>query len=88
MPCKRFFISGKVQGVWYRASTQEKARELGLTGYARNLGDGRVEVVACGGDEPLEALESWLWEGPPLAEVIEVLGEKTEPRRIADFTTA
>ena len=88
MPCKRFFISGKVQGVWYRASTREKALELGLTGYARNLSDGRVEVVACGDDEPLEALESWLWEGPPLAEVTEVFSEKTEPRRITDFTTA
>lgn len=87
MPCKRYFVSGKVQGVWYRASTQEKAAELSLTGYARNLTDGRVEVMACGDDDQLNALERWLWEGPPLADVADVLAEDAEGRRFAEFAT-
>jgi acylphosphatase len=46
--CLRFFVSGRVQGVWFRASTREQARRHGITGHARNLPDGRVEVLACG----------------------------------------
>jgi len=48
MPAARFFISGRVQGVYFRASTREQARALGLQGSARNLDDGRVEVIASG----------------------------------------
>lgn len=62
-------ISGLVQGVFYRASTQEKASSLGLTGYTRNLPDGRVEVVAEGPLDRLEALKTWCGEGPPAAKV-------------------
>lgn len=69
MVCLRCHVSGRVQGVWYRASTQQRARELGLNGYARNLSDGRVEVVACGEHKAVESLEGWLWQGPPAAEV-------------------
>jgi acylphosphatase len=65
----RFLISGKVQGVCFRANTQEQARLLGLRGYVRNLRDGRVEVLAAGADEALGALAEWLMQGPPLSRV-------------------
>lgn len=67
--CLRCLVSGRVQGVWYRASTQEQAERLGLRGYARNLPDGRVEVLACGDAAALEELKVWLWQGPPAARV-------------------
>lgn len=65
-------IAGRVQGVWYRGSTEEKAIELGLTGWVRNLPDGRVEAEACGPREALEALVAWCHQGPPLAIVNDV----------------
>ena len=67
--CRSFLVSGRVQGVFYRASTRDKALSLGLTGYACNLPDGRVEVVACGEEAAVTALAQWLREGPPLARV-------------------
>lgn len=69
----RFLVSGRVQGVFFRASARNEALRLGLDGYARNLSDGRVEVVACGSAEALDQLEQWLWQGPPAASVKEVL---------------
>ena len=54
----RFLVSGKVQGVFFRASTCEQARRLGLRGHARNLPDGRVEVVSAGTEEAVDALGS------------------------------
>lgn len=68
----RFLVSGKVQGVFFRASTRNEALRLGLNGYARNLADGRVEVVAEGRLEALRELEQWLWQGPPAAQVDDV----------------
>ena len=68
----RFLVSGKVQGVWFRAATRERALALQLQGVARNLRDGSVEVVAVGEDAALDALEQWLWQGPPLAKVSRV----------------
>jgi acylphosphatase len=65
------YISGKVQGVWYRASAKQEAQRLGLTGFARNLPDGRVEVLACGDYEHLNSFHDWLKKGPPLAKVME-----------------
>ncbi len=62
-------ISGRVQGVWYRASTRVRARELGLTGWVRNLRDGRVEALAEGPRSDLEALLEWCHRGPELARV-------------------
>lgn len=70
---RRFLISGRVQGVFYRASTRNEALRLGLTGHARNLPDGRVEVLAVGEAVAIEALTIWLWQGPPAAEVREVV---------------
>ncbi len=69
MPAAKFIVSGKVQGVFYRASTREQALQLGLSGMARNLADGTVEVLACGSRDALAALERWLWEGPAAAQV-------------------
>jgi acylphosphatase len=69
MAAARFLVSGVVQGVFYRASTREQARQLGLAGHARNLPDGRVEVIAHGSPEALDALERWLWQGPAAAQV-------------------
>ena len=69
MLCRKYLVSGRVQGVWFRAATRQQAIRLGLTGRADNLADGRVLVVACGSSDALAALEQWLWEGPELAKV-------------------
>ena len=65
-------VHGRVQGVWFRDSTRREAERLGITGYAINLPDGNVEVLACGTPEAMHALEAWLTEGPPLARVSKV----------------
>jgi acylphosphatase len=65
----RYLITGRVQGVFYRAATVERASALSLDGWARNLPDGRVEVVAAGTPPALANLAAWLWEGPPAARV-------------------
>jgi acylphosphatase len=65
-------IVGRVQGVLYRASARAKARELGLAGYARNLDDGSVEIVAEGEVASLERLVAWCRVGPPAARVTRV----------------
>lgn len=69
MATARFLVSGKVQGVWFRASTREEALRLGLCGYASNLADGRVEVVAVGDTDAIARLANWLQGGPPQARV-------------------
>lgn len=69
MLCRHYIISGLVQGVFYRASTQEQAQQLGLKGWVKNLRDGRVEAVACGDEKQLVRFESWLRQGPPMAQV-------------------
>ena len=69
--CIHCYIAGTVQGVWFRASTKEQAEQLGITGWARNLPDGRVEVLACGEKEKVEQLHVWLKHGPRLAYVTE-----------------
>lgn len=65
----RFSISGKVQGVWFRAATREQALALGLRGHARNLADGSVEVLAAGEPGSIDVLAQWLQHGPPNARV-------------------
>lgn len=78
--CKRCLVSGRVQGVFYRASTAERARALGVTGHAKNLPDGRVEVLACGDEAKVKALCDWLWQGPPVAKVtaVEIVAEQVD----------
>ena len=72
----RFLVTGRVQGVFFRVSTARVARRLELTGYARNLADGRVEVLACGQTEALAELADWLWRGPPASSVSDVQREE------------
>jgi acylphosphatase len=83
--CRHYLVSGRVQGVFFRATTQETARQLGLTGWVRNVRDGRVELVACGEAEPLAALERWLWRGPPHAHVESVTASDVPTQEFADF---
>jgi acylphosphatase len=73
--------------VWFRASTRQKALELGLTGTAVNLPDGRVEVVACGPEERLRQLQDWLWQGPELARVVSVECAPADDRGFDGFST-
>ena len=61
--CMRCYVSGKVQGVFYRATAQQRARELSVTGYARNKEDGSVEVLVCGDVEQVNRFSDWLWQG-------------------------
>ena len=65
----RFVVSGLVQGVGFRAATQRRAQSLGLVGWAENLADGAVEVVACGNEAAVEELAAWLERGPRAAQV-------------------
>ncbi len=71
----RLVIAGRVQGVFYRASAQETARRLGLTGWVRNLPDGRVEALAHGHPDQLQDFTDWCRSGPPHARVSEVTVE-------------
>ncbi|SEK87190.1 acylphosphatase [Colwellia chukchiensis] len=65
-------VQGKVQGVYFRASSQQMAIEYGLSGYARNLPNGDVEVLMCGTQENIDKMLNWLQHGPPQAEVSQV----------------
>lgn len=85
MAAARFLVSGKVQGVWFRASTREQAQALGLRGYARNLPDGRVEVLAAGSDDAIARLAHWLQQGgPPMARVDQVERSEADPDAAGD----
>lgn len=66
----RFVVTGRVQGVGFRAATRRKAQSLGLTGWVRNRNDGAVEGLACGSNEAnLEHFHQWLRIGPPVSRV-------------------
>lgn len=83
----RVVVRGRVQGVFYRAACKARADELGVAGWARNLDDGRVEVIAEGDAAHVAALTAWCREGPPHALVtgVEVSTEATEG--LVDFRT-
>ena len=72
MMCKKCVIGGRVQGVFYRATAARRAQELGIHGHARNLADGRVEVLACGEEQAVSAFVSWLWIGSSACKVTSV----------------
>ncbi|HEC62953.1 MAG TPA: acylphosphatase [Candidatus Acetothermia bacterium] len=75
----RLLVSGRVQGVFFRAHTRDLARRLGLSGYVRNLPDGRVEIVAEGEEKALGELISVAHRGPPLAQVTGVEEKWEDP---------
>lgn len=83
--CVRTFISGRVQGVGFRASTVQKAQKLGLNGWVRNLSDGRVEAIFEGKNTTVEEMLAWCQEGPPTAVVDKVEVEEVEPTGIQGF---
>lgn len=70
--CKKCVVAGRVQGVFYRATAARRAQELAVRGYARNLADGRVEVLACGEEEAVRTFVSWLWTGSTASKVTSV----------------
>ncbi len=88
---RRCLVLGRVQGVYYRASARERARASGIRGYARNLPDGSVEVMACGEETAVRAFIEWLWIGPSAAKVDVVRVQELqlpEHELPQDFTTA
>lgn len=68
----RAVVTGRVQGVWFRAATRDKAKQLGVNGYVWNLASGAVEFVAEGDDSEVDRLLQWARQGPPLARVDEM----------------
>lgn len=85
MVCVRALISGRVQGVGYRYSTQKQARIVGTVGWVRNLLDGRVEAVVQGTREQVDAMIRWMHQGPLSAKVEQVLTEDHPLQEFPDF---
>ena len=83
---KRYLISGRVQGVGFRYFAERAAREIGVTGWARNLADGRVEVHANGSPEQLSEFEARLRKGPAHADVRGFETEESPPMHATSFT--
>lgn len=81
----RFVVSGRVQGVYFRQSTADRATALGLDGWVRNRPDGRVEGVAAGAPEALAQLRTWLDRGPPAARVEAVEWEQSSGQPESGF---
>lgn len=81
----RCVVSGRVQGVYFRGSTREQALQLGIVGWAKNLPDGTVEVVACGTPDALQTLHRWLQRGSPMAQVHAVQCSPVPPVSSEDF---
>ena len=82
---RRLVISGRVQGVWFRADCAREAEAAQVAGWARNLPDGRVEVVLEGTTEAVARVESWCWSGPRHATVTAVVGKDETPTGARDF---
>jgi acylphosphatase len=90
MIARKCLVSGRVQGVFYRATIARRARDLGLTGFANNRPDGRVEVLACGAEERVGELIEFLWIGSSASKVTAVEVEAVDlaaDQRLAGFTT-
>ena len=80
------YVSGRVQGVCFRMFTREQAQLFGITGWVRNLPDGRVEVMATGDDKQLQQLKEWLKHGPEMARVMELKTEEMEYEEFENFS--
>lgn len=74
----KLLVKGRVQGVFFRKSTQKRAQQLGLTGYVRNLPSGQVEIVAKGKKERIDELIDWAKEGPRHAEVRDITTQEVD----------
>ena len=84
--CRHCVVSGRVQGVFFRDTTRRKAIELGVSGFARNLADGTVEVLVCGTDVAVNTLCEWLWQGPSSAQVDDVVCTAREYGSVDGFS--
>tara|TARA_A100000171_G_scaffold45878_1_gene50108 strand:- start:4549 stop:4818 length:270 start_codon:yes stop_codon:yes gene_type:complete len=78
MQAKGIKVTGKVQGVYFRASTQEQAKQLGIKGWCKNESDGSVLIIAEGSEESLNTLVNWCHHGPSNASVEKVFVESIE----------
>ena len=90
MVCNKGLVAGRVQGVFFRATAARRARELGITGYANNLPDGRVEVLACGDEQQVQRFMQWLWTGSSASKVtsVEITAAQLEPDQLPEgFST-
>jgi len=89
--CKKCLVAGRVQGVFYRATAARRAHELAVRGHARNLPDGRVEVLACGEEESVRIFVDWLWTGSSASKVTAVDVTEVHPDSVpltATFQTS
>jgi acylphosphatase len=82
--CMHCLVNGRVQGVSFRHYTRQQAHQLGVSGWVRNLRDGKVEVLVCGEAKAVERLCLWLHQGPPLSEVMEVKCQKVAYSQIPE----
>ncbi|NWL78147.1 acylphosphatase [Pseudomonas taiwanensis] len=83
--CLHGYVSGKVQGVYYRQSTQQQADQLELDGWVRNVADGRVEVLLEGEEEAVRSMAAWLEQGPADAKVTGVELQEQPVQGITGF---
>ena len=85
MKCVHLIVSGRVQGVFFRANVRDKALQLGLNGYAKNLESGDVEVVAEGNEEKVKDLVDFIKKGPGIASVTGIQVKHKEPEKFKNF---
>ena len=78
-------VRGKVQGVYYRASTQKKALEIGLVGYVMNMPDGTVFLIAQGEESALNHLKEWCQKGPVMAKILSITSKEVEVSELRNF---
>jgi len=83
--CCKFTVTGRVQGVFFRASTRDKAQQLGISGWVRNTRNGQVELLACGEPGSIQELKNWLLQGPKFAKVTDVESEVLSDVGVDDF---
>ncbi|OLQ94058.1 acylphosphatase [Vibrio ponticus] len=83
--CVKFVVEGRVQGVGFRYQTAYFALKVGVTGYAKNLWDGDVEVMVCGNDAQLERMDEYLQDGPPSARVDNLSRESVDFKHFKGF---
>lgn len=82
MAVKHILVSGKVQGVGFRKFVQKRAKQSSLRGWVRNLGDGRVEIMARGAEEDFAKFLDWIRRGPP-GSIIEAFAESTSASEVS-----